>query len=243
MQLLDRSTFITRTMLLLRSSMNIDTSTIDTLTPMLTNKDHLHTPMSSVSSVVSFDDTIMTASIEELPSSPSKGCTEKTCVYHPPPSGVNYEDNMTIFGKILQGESPARIWYETDHVLAFEDIHPRARMHSLVIPKRLIRSVFDLTSNDLELLEEMRNSAIQLLREMQPIAYAKGDYILCFHVPPYNSVDHLHLHVLAPRSKMSFFPRFIKYNTITNLAASLDSVESRLRNGRKPVPYHRPKGF
>ncbi len=44
-------------------------------------------------------------------------------------------DPTNIFARILRGEIPNRTVLETDHALAFEDIHPEAPVHVLVIPK------------------------------------------------------------------------------------------------------------
>jgi diadenosine tetraphosphate (Ap4A) HIT family hydrolase len=199
--------------------------------------------------------------------SPQQHQTKGTLEYHEPPkvslkdnedddddSNKNtfYDDNWTVFGKILRGESPAITYAETDHLLAFEDMHPRAPLHALIIPKRFIGSVFDLESslssqstshqvpNDLALLEEMQNMAEQMVQEQHPIAYKQGDYTLCFHIPPFNSVDHLHLHVLAPASHMKAYFRFVKYQTGTVWCTSLMNVLERLRTGKPAVPYSRP---
>lgn len=54
----------------------------------------------------------------------------------------------SIFSKIITREIPADIVYEDDDCLAFRDIDPKAPVHVLVIPKREIVSLADLTSDD-----------------------------------------------------------------------------------------------
>jgi histidine triad (HIT) family protein len=54
----------------------------------------------------------------------------------------------TLFTKIINREIPAKIIYEDDQVLAFHDIAPQAPMHFLVIPKKPIRTLNDLTEED-----------------------------------------------------------------------------------------------
>ena len=54
----------------------------------------------------------------------------------------------TIFKKIIDREIPAKIVYEDDHCLAFEDINPQAPTHVIVIPKREIVSVDDISAED-----------------------------------------------------------------------------------------------
>ena len=51
----------------------------------------------------------------------------------------------TIFKRIIDREIPAKIVYEDEHCLAFEDIHPVAPTHLVVIPKREIASVDDVS--------------------------------------------------------------------------------------------------
>lgn len=58
----------------------------------------------------------------------------------------------SIFTKIIDREIPANIVYEDDTCLAFRDIHPKAPVHVLVIPKREIVSLADLTETDAELV-------------------------------------------------------------------------------------------
>jgi histidine triad (HIT) family protein len=61
----------------------------------------------------------------------------------------------TIFGKIIRREIPADIVYEDDRVVVFKDINPRARVHLLVIPKKEIASLFELTPEDKDLMGHM----------------------------------------------------------------------------------------
>ena len=158
-------------------------------------------------------------------------------VYHKPPNGVEYSQNPSVFGRILEGTLPSIPYVESTELYAFQDIRPRAQLHALVIPKIFITSVkcllstcsccshtnrkffkeetktiMDIDSIDrrLSLLLDMKNMALSILEKEQPQVLQKRDYILCFHVPPYNSVDHLHLHVLAPASQMNFAYRYCK---------------------------------
>jgi diadenosine tetraphosphate (Ap4A) HIT family hydrolase len=154
----------------------------------------------------------------------------------PPPPGVDYSDNPTVFGKILRGEASAAVFIETEAFLAFRDIQPRAPFHALIIPKGLVESVFELTDLDVVLLDEMTTMAQKLVQESQPTAYADQDYLLCFHIPPFNSVQHLHLHVLAPMSQLPTLAR-LKYQVGTRWCISSDQVTNRLQAGQTAVPY------
>ncbi len=58
----------------------------------------------------------------------------------------------TVFSKIIRKEIPAKIVHEDDLCLAFHDIHPRAPVHVLVIPKKPIVSVEDIEPEDQALI-------------------------------------------------------------------------------------------
>ena len=58
----------------------------------------------------------------------------------------------TIFTKIINREIPADILYEDDIALAFSDINPQAPVHFLVIPKKAIATINDITEDDRELM-------------------------------------------------------------------------------------------
>eukprot|EP00532_Pseudo-nitzschia_australis_P007646 CAMPEP_0168175330 /NCGR_PEP_ID=MMETSP0139_2-20121125/7057_1 /TAXON_ID=44445 /ORGANISM="Pseudo-nitzschia australis, Strain 10249 10 AB" /LENGTH=268 /DNA_ID=CAMNT_0008093695 /DNA_START=269 /DNA_END=1075 /DNA_ORIENTATION=+ len=192
-----------------------------------------------------------------------------------------YDSNPTVFGKILRGElATSRIVGESNRLLVFEDIKPRAPLHALVIPKQHIPSLFDLDddttaspttttsssifspSASLSLLEEMNASGQDLVRARYPESYERGDYILCFHLPPFNSVDHLHLHVLAPASSMNWIYRNAKYHTGKSSSGNtnngdefekkvganafyirwcigMEDVLARVRAGSSPTPYRK----
>lgn len=159
-----------------------------------------------------------------------------------------YGSNPTVFGRILRGELETRFLADTEELIAFEDIAPRAPLHALVIPKRRIPSVFELDTgaDSLQLATDMSEVARSLVKRHHPDAFATGDYLLCFHVPPFYSVDHLHLHVLAPASSMSALFRDAKYNTgrrdqrfFVRWCISLQDVLANLGKGSSPTPYRR----
>jgi diadenosine tetraphosphate (Ap4A) HIT family hydrolase len=159
--------------------------------------------------------------------------------YHIPPAHVNYTKNQSVFGAILRGESPTLTLLESESLLSFEDIAPRAPLHALVIPKEYIESVFAVRQNDLTLLNEMHMMATDLIQRYYPDAYENKDYILCYHIPPFNSVSHLHLHVLAPASKMHWIYRFGKYLIGTRWCIEESEIRDRLQAGKFPVPFER----
>lgn len=60
-----------------------------------------------------------------------------------------------LFCKIVKGEIPAKKVFEDEDMIAFHDIHPRAPLHLLVVPKRHIESLATATPEDTELLGRM----------------------------------------------------------------------------------------
>jgi len=156
--------------------------------------------------------------------------------HHEPPPDIDYSTNATVFGKILRGELPARVVGETTNLMSFLDIHPHAPFHALVIPKRFVKNIGALDpAHDVELVREMKATAETVLQEYQPKAYANKDYLLCFHVPPFTTVSHLHVHVVAPVSQMSYFLRRVVYHCGMPWSTTLEDVLDRLEKGQPAV--------
>jgi histidine triad (HIT) family protein len=103
----------------------------------------------------------------------------------------------TIFGRILRREIPARIEHEDDLCLAFHDVAPQAPVHVLVIPKRPIASLAEVTAADESLLGHLVAIAAELARKL---GLADG-YRLVVNCgrDGGQSVDHLHVHLLGGR--------------------------------------------
>jgi len=101
-----------------------------------------------------------------------------------------------IFCDIIQGEKPATIVYESDRVLIFKDIFPRAPIHLLVIPKKHIRSLNDLTTDDQETVAAMIFSCQAIAAQL---GFARAGYRIFFNVESGGGQDifHLHLHLMA----------------------------------------------
>jgi histidine triad (HIT) family protein len=101
-----------------------------------------------------------------------------------------------IFCKIASGGTDTEFVYQDDQVVVFRDIHPHAPVHLLVVPRRHIRSVNDLTEEDATLVARMMMVAKEAAR-LQGVN-EKG-YKLLFNVEwgAGQRVFHLHLHLLA----------------------------------------------
>ena len=103
-----------------------------------------------------------------------------------------------LFLKIIDRQIPADIVYETDELLAFRDIAPKAPTHILIIPKVHIRTVNDLETNHAELVGKMYLAAADLARQE---GIAEDGYRLVMNCNPAGGqeVYHIHLHLLGGR--------------------------------------------
>uniref|UniRef100_UPI000A936805 HIT domain-containing protein n=1 Tax=Andreprevotia chitinilytica TaxID=396808 RepID=UPI000A936805 len=102
---------------------------------------------------------------------------------------------MCLFCKISAGEIPANKLYEDDEVMAFHDIHPKAPVHFLIIPKKHIDSLFTATADDQAILGKLLLLAPKLAKEQ---GLADG-FQTRVHTGPAGGqeVYHIHLHVLG----------------------------------------------
>jgi histidine triad (HIT) family protein len=103
-----------------------------------------------------------------------------------------------IFCRIAAGEIPAKIAWQDDQLVAFEDLNPQAPMHVLVIPRRHIATLNDLAPGDDAVVGAMVRCASRLAAER---GYAERGYrtVLNCNQDAGQSVFHIHLHVLAGR--------------------------------------------
>jgi len=104
----------------------------------------------------------------------------------------------TIFSRIIRREIPARIEHEDDLCLAFHDVAPQAPVHLLVIPKRPIPSLAEVTEADEPLLGHLVAVASSLARTLG----LDDGYRLVVNTgrDGGQTVHHLHVHLLGGRS-------------------------------------------
>jgi histidine triad (HIT) family protein len=102
----------------------------------------------------------------------------------------------SLFTKIIAREIPANIAYEDERYIAIHDISPQAPVHLLVIPKKQIPTLNDVSPADAELVGGLFLVAKELMKQA-----GHTDYRTVFNCGPgaQQSVFHLHLHVLAGR--------------------------------------------
>lgn len=101
-----------------------------------------------------------------------------------------------IFCQIAQNKVPAKFVLEEEDFVAFKDIHPKAPVHILIVPRAHISTVNEISPNDIELLGKMMLAAKQLAEEY---GIAKTGYKLVFNVgkDAGMGVSHLHLHLIG----------------------------------------------
>ena len=104
-----------------------------------------------------------------------------------------------LFLKIINREIPADIVYETDELLAFRDIAPKAPTHILIIPKVHIRTVNDIEPQHADLVGKMFLAAAELARQ-EGIAEDGYRLIMNCNEAGGQVVFHIHLHLLGGRS-------------------------------------------
>ncbi|HOB95605.1 MAG TPA: histidine triad nucleotide-binding protein [Aquabacterium sp.] len=104
-------------------------------------------------------------------------------------------DPHCIFCKIVAGQIPAKKVHEDNELLAFHDIHPWAPVHVLIIPKRHIVSMAEVTDADAGLLGRMMALSPKLMRDL---GVTNGfRHLINTGADGRQEVMHLHLHVMG----------------------------------------------
>ncbi|KAM7395428.1 hypothetical protein PAMA_006942 [Pampus argenteus] len=133
-----------------------------------------------------------------------------------------------IFCLIANGQDKqTKVIKKNNELVCFRDICPAAPHHYLVIPRQHIHSCLSLHRGHISLVEKMVEMGKAVLLE-QGITDMK-DIRLGFHQPPYISVDHLHLHVLAPTSQISLSMEY-KFTPGADIFVSEEYLRKRLKD-------------
>lgn len=104
-----------------------------------------------------------------------------------------------LFCKIAEKKIPAKIIYEDDLSVAFEDIAPQAPVHVLVIPKKHIATSLDIRPEDNALIGHLYQIANRIAKE-KGIAERGFRVVMNTNREAGQSVWHIHLHVLGGRA-------------------------------------------
>ncbi|MBQ2044025.1 MAG: HIT family protein [Bacteroidaceae bacterium] len=101
---------------------------------------------------------------------------------------------MTIFSRIIAGEIPCYKVAEDDNYFAFLDISPLAKGHTLVIPKREVDYIFDLTDEEIAGMQVFAKKVAIAIRKAIPCVKV-GQCVLGLEVP------HAHIHLVPMQSE------------------------------------------
>jgi histidine triad (HIT) family protein len=104
-----------------------------------------------------------------------------------------------LFCKIIAGQIPGSIVYQDDRIVAFKDINPQAPTHVLVVPRRHIARLNELTAEDDGLVGEIVRRGAALAKAA---GHADRGYRTVFNTnaDAGQTVFHIHLHVLGGRT-------------------------------------------
>ncbi len=106
--------------------------------------------------------------------------------------------NSCIFCKIISKEIPATIIMETDHVIVVEDLHPKAPVHYLIIPKIHRDNILHLEDSDADLAWQVLKTVRELGKGLdEPRAF---NLISNNGAEAGQSVHHLHVHFLSGKN-------------------------------------------
>ncbi|MDH5696704.1 MAG: histidine triad nucleotide-binding protein [Dehalococcoidia bacterium] len=103
-----------------------------------------------------------------------------------------------VFCQIVSGKIPSDIIYQDEELIAFRDIKPQAPVHLIIIPRRHIPSLVQLTEDELPVIAHMVEVANQLAKGE---GVAQSGYRLVINCGKEGGqlVPHLHLHLLGGR--------------------------------------------
>ncbi|XP_017096231.2 adenosine 5'-monophosphoramidase HINT3 [Drosophila bipectinata] len=112
-----------------------------------------------------------------------------------------------IFCKITSGQDVNTVLeMENDEFVIFKDIKPASQHHYLAVTKEHHNSLKTLNKSHEDLVTRMEEGLKQFLSEK---GVTTDDALLGFHLPPFITVNHLHMHAIAPRSQMGFLSKLI----------------------------------
>lgn len=101
-----------------------------------------------------------------------------------------------LFCRIIAGEIPSTQVYSDEHCVAFKDIHPKARVHVLLVPRKHIASLQHIGADDAALMAHMTQT-LNVVALQQGLSNGFRTVVNTGREGG-QEVDHLHFHVLGP---------------------------------------------
>ncbi|XP_020489305.1 histidine triad nucleotide-binding protein 3 [Labrus bergylta] len=121
-------------------------------------------------------------------------------------------EKKCIFCRIVNNELGTELLHCDEEISCFRDIKPGAPHHYLVVPSKHVGNCKSLSKEHVPLVKRMVETGKEILQKNNVTDLS--DVRFGFHWPPFCSVTHLHLHVLAPASQMGFMSRlFYRLNS------------------------------
>ncbi|XP_077991179.1 adenosine 5'-monophosphoramidase HINT3-like [Glandiceps talaboti] len=146
-------------------------------------------------------------------------------------------DKCVFCNIAYRNDCRADIVYKDSRYVVFRDIRPSAKEHYLIIPKKHIKDTKVLGYDDIPMIKNMIEVAKLCLKKhganVEDVRYG-------FHLSPLVSVDHLHMHVLAPATRIGFFGKFLFrpdsywFITVDTLLKRLQEKPSKFWSEGKP---------
>ena len=138
---------------------------------------------------------------------------------------ATYDDN-NIFAKILRGEIPSTRVYETDNVVAFMDVMPQGRGHTLVVPKAPSRNLLDAKP---ETLAETIQVVQKIANAVKKAFNADGVTVIQFNEPAAGqTVYHLHFHVIPRFEGVELKPHTGKMEDAAVVESNAEKIRTAL---------------
>lgn len=109
----------------------------------------------------------------------------------------NYYDKNNIFAKILRKEANADIVYESNYVLCFNDIFPKAPVHILIIPKNAFKDIYDFSKNATADEKNGIFESFEVLIEKYKLNPAGCRILTNFGPNGRQEVPHMHFHLVG----------------------------------------------